>query len=271
MPTKSAKTHRPDDVHSNLSAAKGLWPDFLSDLQLEQLRVMTEKHKFSVTDGDLLLLDRRWYVTHNGLLNLATRKRCSGIHVRPVPEFCDAANCRWAFEATVYKSRTCKGFVGFGDADLNNTSSLVRGAEMRVAETRAVNRALRKAYGIGICSIEEVGSTPRPTDPPAQVVRFPSPSEATPANGNGHRLRDQIQMLIRRHKLDPALVKLYAADYCGTEQLRQASREQVESFARHLAEYAEHDRDGLQCQLNSYAVEKKTEESKTDEEHTEAA
>ena len=32
------------------------------------------------------------------------------------------------------------------------------GAEMRVAETRAVNRALRKAYGIGICSVEEIGS-----------------------------------------------------------------------------------------------------------------
>ena len=29
---------------------------------------------------------------------------------------------------------------------------------MRVAETRAVNRALRKAYGIGICSVEEIGS-----------------------------------------------------------------------------------------------------------------
>jgi hypothetical protein len=26
---------------------------------------------------------------------------------------------------------------------------------MRVAETRAVNRALREAYGIGICSVEE--------------------------------------------------------------------------------------------------------------------
>jgi len=36
-------------------------------------------------------------------------------------------------------------------------SPLVHGAEMRVAETRAVNRALRKAYGIGICSVEETG------------------------------------------------------------------------------------------------------------------
>lgn len=45
------------------------------------------------------------------------------------------------------------GFVGYGDADPSNVSSLVRGAEMRVAETRAVNRALRKAYGIGLCSV----------------------------------------------------------------------------------------------------------------------
>ena len=34
------------------------------------------------------------------------------------------------------------------------------GAEMRVAETRAVNRAMRKAHGIGICSVEELGSHP---------------------------------------------------------------------------------------------------------------
>ena len=45
------------------------------------------------------------------------------------------------------------GFVGYGDADPSNVSSLVHGTEMRVAETRAVNRALRKAYGIGICSV----------------------------------------------------------------------------------------------------------------------
>ena len=54
------------------------------------------------------------------------------------------------------------GFVGYGDADPSNVSPLVRGAEMRVAETRAVNRALRKAYGIGLCSVEELGSLSGP-------------------------------------------------------------------------------------------------------------
>ena len=56
---------------------------------------------------------------------------------------------------------------GYGDADPSNVSPLVRGAEMRVAETRAVNRALRKAFGIGLCSVEELGwlsSAPSPCD-----------------------------------------------------------------------------------------------------------
>jgi hypothetical protein len=48
-------------------------------------------------------------------------------------------------------------FVRYGDADPPNVSSLVHGAEMRVAETRDVNWALRKAYGIGLCSVEELG------------------------------------------------------------------------------------------------------------------
>jgi len=240
------------EQEQDIAIALQQWSGRLGELQIEQLKVLAEKYSFSVAAGDVLFIDNRWYVTHSGLLRLATRKRCSGIHVRPVMEFCDAANCRWAFEATVYKSRTCKGFTGFGDADLNNTSSLVRGAEMRVAETRAVNRALRKAYGIGICSAEEIGSSPRPTEPPAQVVRFPAQLETTPVNGNGHRLRDQIQLLIRKHRLDASLVKLYAADFCGTSEIRQASREQVEKFAQHLATYAEKDACGLRCQLNSY-------------------
>ena len=64
---------------------------------------------------------------------------------------------RWVFRATVYKTPRSAGFVGHGDANPSNVSTAVLGAEMRVAETRAVNRALRKAYGIGLCSIEELG------------------------------------------------------------------------------------------------------------------
>ncbi len=123
---------------------------------LEQLSAM----RLDIGSGDLTLLNNHWYVTHTGLLRMAKRKRCSGIEVEAVMHLSDSASGRYVFKATVYSSNTCRGFVGYGDADPSNVSSLVRGAEMRVAETRAVNRALRKAYGIGICSVEEIGTIP---------------------------------------------------------------------------------------------------------------
>jgi hypothetical protein len=213
---------------------------------------MTHELGLSVASGDLILLDGKWYVTHAGLIRLAHRQRCFGIRIRPVPEFCDPIAHHWVFQATVYKYRSSKGFVGHGDANPSNVSPLVRGAEMRVAETRAVNRALRKAYGIGLCSVEELGSFSA------------SPASIAPPVSNGHarsngtsngqpRLRDRLCLLIRQHNLDAALVKAYAADFCGTPCLKDASRDLVESFIAQLAVSAEKDRDALVCKLNSYA------------------
>jgi hypothetical protein len=58
--------------------------------------------------------------------------------------------------------------------------------------------------------------------------------------------------LIRQHQLDANLVKSYAVDFCGTKTLREATREQVENFVAHLADWAEKDRNAVLCQLNSY-------------------
>jgi hypothetical protein len=230
----------------NRRIARRLWAH-ISPTALHSLKELTSEYLLSIASGDLLLLDGRWYVTHSGLLGLARRNRCAGITVKPVQSFCEPSARRWAFEATVYRSKTCRGFVGYGDADPSNVSSLVRGAEMRVAETRAVNRALRKAYGIGLCSVEEIGT-------------FPNAGEKIPpqnANGNrsgaGPKVRDRLCQIIRQHKLDPELVKAYAVDFCGTKTLREASREQVENFVQQLADWAEKDCNALVCQLNSYA------------------
>jgi hypothetical protein len=159
------------------------------------------------------------------------------------------------FKATVYKKSGSTGFVGYGDADPSNVSPLVHGAEMRVAETRAVNRALRKAYGIGLCSVEELGSAPRRSNPDlSNQSGSASPASGTNGYHNGQpRLRDRLCLLIRQHCLDATLVKAYAADYCGKSTLREASRESVEAFINDLAERAVKDRDGLLCHLNSYA------------------
>ena len=174
----------------------------------------------------------------------------AGIRVQPIREYCDSGANRWVFKATLYKSAGSKGFVGYGDADPSNVSPLVHGAEMRVAETRAVNRALRKAYGIGLCSVEELGFTASPT-------RAPRNRSIPPSNGNGSdngqpRLRDKLCLLIRKYELDPTLVKRYAADFCGTETLRDASRDLVEAFISTAGEEAAKDRAALICKLNSY-------------------
>jgi hypothetical protein len=149
----------------------------------------------------------------------------------------------------VVKSKSAS-FVGYGDADPSNVSSLVQGAEMRVAETRAVNRALRKAYGIGICSVEEIGSFAGQSASARDSKKHPQP-----CNGNGYggpKVRDRLCQLIRQHQLDAMLVKSYATDFCGVKTLRDATREQVENFVAHLADWAEKDRNALLCQLNSY-------------------
>ena len=127
---------------------------------------------------------------------------------------------------------------------------------MRVAETRAVNRALRKAYGIGICSVEELGSTTSPFAGDRSLTKEHSINSSGTSDqctdSNGSRVRDRLCQIIRRHQLDAELVKAYAVGFCGIKTLRDASREQVESFVAHLADWTEKDRNAVLCQLNSY-------------------
>ena len=243
-------------VRRNLRFARSRWGRYLGVTLEQALAAWSEELRVSIESGDLLLIEGKWYVTHSGLLRLARRKKCCGIHVDMAPQFCDPRNSRWACRATVYKSPTCKGFVGYGDADPSNVDPLVHGAEMRVAETRAVNRALRKAYAVPLCSVEEIGSSAEAPQSSRESKKLPP----QPSNGNGNndgpKVRDRLCQLIRQHQLDPNLVKAYATDFCGVKALRDATREQVETFVTHLADWAEKDRNALLCQLNSFLGQK---------------
>ena len=244
--------HHKVNLARELALAKSLLGT-LSRPAMKNLKSLIDEYAFSVARGDLTYFGNGWYITHAGLLRLAERRRCLGIHTLAVLASSDPSQHRWVFKATVFKSRTCKGFGGYGDADPSNVSELVRGAEMRVAETRAVNRALRKAYGIGICSVEEIGSSVQL--PLSRELRKAPPR---PSNGNygSPKVRDRLCQIIRQHQLDPTLVKSYAVDFCATKTLRDATREQVENFVAHLADWAEKDRNALLCQLNSYLTRK---------------
>src|SRR6185437_12538708 len=95
--------------------AKSLCGD-LSKNALRTLESLVTRHGLSVGDGDLKYLYGGWYVTHSGLLRLAERRHCAGMHAHPVTKSSDPLSSRWVFKAVVFKSRTCKGFVGYGDA-----------------------------------------------------------------------------------------------------------------------------------------------------------
>jgi hypothetical protein len=236
-------------LRAEMRCARRRW-DGVDKNKMLELRRLVATYRLSVLLGDVLYIDGHWYVTHSGLLRLAARRNCIGIRTVLERRCCDATTNRWVFKAVVHKSVSSRGFVGYGDADPSNVSARVRGAEMRVAETRAVNRALRKAYGIGLCSVEELGWEPRTT--------APSEPKIPPAVNSGHqsgnsRLRDRLCLLIRQHQLDANLVKAYAADFCGTPNLRDASREQIEQFINDLSDWAVRDRAALLCKLNSYA------------------
>src|SRR6266542_3514021 len=254
--TGEDKVKTPKRYREDIRIAKTIWID-IGKLQIRNLQRLMNNHGLSVLRGELLFLNGGWYVTHAGLLRVAARRQCRGMKTLPVSELCDIRSSRYAFRATVYTSPDCKGFTGYGDADPSNVSSLVHGAEMRVAETRAVNRALRKAYGIGICSVEEIGSFASPSQTKREAKNEtrklpPHPVNVNASNGNGTIVRDRLCQIIRQHQLDATLVKSYAVDFCGTKTLREATREQVENFVVHLADWAEKDRNALLCQLNSY-------------------
>jgi hypothetical protein len=241
-------------LRQNLSWARKALGSTLGAHAKVSLELLTREFGFALNGGDLQIINNNWYVTHTGLLRLARRLRCRGIHVEAVNALCDSSANRFVLKATVYPSKSSSGFVGYGDADPSNVSFLVQGAEMRVAETRAVNRALRKAYGIGICSVDEIGSFAKPPQSSRESTKLPP----QPANGNhgGPKVRDRLCQLIRQHQLDATLVKSYATDFCGVKTLRDATREQVENFVTHLADWAEKDRNALLCQLNSYPLNK---------------
>jgi len=95
-----------DLARRNLRLARLKYGALVSQTARLALAALTRQFGFSMELGDVLLLDGSWYVTHAGLLRLATRKGCVGIRVQPVSGFCVPAESRWAFRAMAFKSET---------------------------------------------------------------------------------------------------------------------------------------------------------------------
>ena len=104
-------------LQQNRRASKQILGPIIARRMTVQLKVLSHEYGFSIEAGELQVIDGGWYVTHTGLLRLARRKKCCGIHVEAVDSMSNSAANRFVLKATVYPTKGSAGFVGYGDAD----------------------------------------------------------------------------------------------------------------------------------------------------------
>ena len=119
---KTIKFNTNHRLRENLRLARQLLGNNLPPRVFKSLEHLSNDFHLSLCNGELQFINSSWYVTHTGLLRLARRKRCCGIHVEVVDSLCDSAACRFVLKATVFPSKGSSGFVGYGDADPSNVS-----------------------------------------------------------------------------------------------------------------------------------------------------
>jgi len=102
------------------------------------------------------------FVLFAGLLDEAHKKGMCRVRSRMRQEPTDQNGNNVIFEAEVTlkdKDGNESVYEATGDASPKNVSARVATAIIRVAETRAIARALRMATNIGMCSVEELGGS----------------------------------------------------------------------------------------------------------------
>ncbi|MCZ7681157.1 MAG: hypothetical protein M5U28_21170 [Sandaracinaceae bacterium] len=120
------------------------------------------------------VVERKEVVTVKGLLHLAHAERLSAIHTRLVQS---PTKDNGETAIALVRVHTARGsFSGLGDANPRNVTARVALHFIRMAETRALARALRAALDIGAVAIEELEEEFGFADARSEVPR-----------GNGHR------------------------------------------------------------------------------------
>jgi hypothetical protein len=129
---------------------------------------MSEILKTLRNGGHIIKLQRKEYVLYSGLLAIAHENGLESIESTLL--HWDHGERSAVFRATVKGARGT--FQGHGDADPSNVNRGMAGATLRMAETRAICRALRCYLGIGMTAAEEL---PGKDNQPEPVALAPAP------------------------------------------------------------------------------------------------
>lgn len=131
-----------------------LWDERYSDKDREKLMVVAQAHGLDPMTREVIVIKGNIYVTAAGLQKLALNDPTyDGCEVELVQT--DWKNNFFVIKARVWKKDCAHPFEDYGDAD-PTTSNLRGHALFRHAITRARARALRSAFAIPFCSVEEL-------------------------------------------------------------------------------------------------------------------
>jgi hypothetical protein len=98
------------------------------------------------------------FILHAGLLDAAHQSRVREIQTEEVLALCLPEKDHYVVRATGrFRTEDGEDAVWSAMGDANPSNSQMRGAYLRHAETRAVNRMLRFATNIGMTSLDEMG------------------------------------------------------------------------------------------------------------------
>lgn len=145
--------------------AKALWTGKLTANEQAAVNNICQLYNLDPLQKQIIVLGGNFYVTKSGILSIAHQDENppEGIEVIPTTaqERKDAgvpADSHY-WKAVIYKKGLNRPFVEFGEANEKNVNLARKDwrSISDMAKTRAVNRALRNAYRIGLTSLEEMG------------------------------------------------------------------------------------------------------------------
>jgi len=179
--------------------AKQLWSGKITANEQKAVNNICLMYNLDPLQKQIVVLGGNFYVTKSGILSIAHQDTNppDGIELVPATkqERADAgtpeASHYW--KAIVHKKGMNRPFIEFGEADDANVR--LHNKDWRaisdMAKTRAVNRAVRNAYRIGLTSLEEMGyeegtvvnveatEVPAPAPEASPVPQTPAPAIPT--------------------------------------------------------------------------------------------
>lgn len=131
--------------------------------------------------GGITLVSNKPYINQKGLQHLAKKQGVQSQKTTLVQWACNPEKGFWVVKAEIVDA-TGATHTGLGDASPNNVGTNIKSATLRMAETRAINRTLRRVLrgpGVADTSAEEIPGVGDSADPDLPA----GPVDAEPPTG----------------------------------------------------------------------------------------